>query len=91
LNKSGAAIRDAAPSGTRIAFVSGNFNIVHPGHLRLLKLAADASDILVVGLNPDSSPGVSVPSAMRVEGVRALSIVDHAILLDISVHEFIAQ
>ena len=91
MNKSGAAIRAAAPSGTRIAFVSGNFNIVHPGHLRLLKLAADASDVLVVGLTPDSAPGVSVPIAMRLEGVRALSIVDHAILLDVSVAEFIAQ
>lgn len=91
MNKSGAAIRTAAPPGTRIAFVSGNFNIVHPGHLRLLKLAADASDILVVGLTPDSAPGVSVPIAMRLEGVRALSIVDHAVLLDVSVPEFIAQ
>ena len=91
MNKSGAAIRTAAPPGTRIAFVSGNFNIVHPGHLRLLKLAADASDILVVGLTPDAAPGVSVPIAMRLEGVRALSIVDHAVLLDVSVPEFIAQ
>ena len=91
MNKSGAAIRAAAPPGTRIAFVSGNFNIVHPGHLRLLKLAADTSDILVVGLMPDSAPGVSVPIAMRLEGVRALSIVDHAILLEVSAPEFIAQ
>lgn len=57
----------------------------------MLKLAADASDILVVGLTPDSAPGVSVPVAMRLEGVRALSIVDHAVLLDVSVTEFIAQ
>ena len=27
--------------GKRIVFVSGNFNIVHPGHLRLLQFAAD--------------------------------------------------
>jgi rfaE bifunctional protein kinase chain/domain len=71
--------------------VSGNFNIVHPGHLRLLKLAADASDLLVVGLTPDSAPGVTVPGAMRLEGVRALSIVDHALILDVSVPEFITQ
>jgi rfaE bifunctional protein kinase chain/domain len=71
--------------------VSGNFNIVHPGHLRLLKLAAEMADVLVVGLNPDSTKGVSVPIAMRLESVRALSIVDHALLLDGDVVEFIAQ
>jgi rfaE bifunctional protein kinase chain/domain len=91
LNKSGAAIRAAAPAGTRISFVSGNFNIVHPGHLRLLKLAADSSDVLVVGLTPDSAPGVSVPSAMRLDGVRALSIVDHALVLDGDVSDFILE
>ena len=91
MNKSGAAIRAAAPKGARISFVSGNFNIVHPGHLRMLKLAADVSDILVVGLTPDSAPGVSVPSEMRLDSVRALSIVDHALVLDTSASEFIAQ
>lgn len=91
MNKSGAAIRASAPAGVRISFVSGNFNIVHPGHLRLLKLAADMADILVVGLMPDSVSGVSVPSTMRLDSIRALSIVDHAFVLDGSVAEFIAQ
>jgi cytidyltransferase-like protein len=91
LNKSGTAIRAAAPPGTRISFVSGNFNIVHPGHLRLLKLAADSSDMLVVGLTPDSAPGVSVPSTMRLDGVRALSIVDHAFVLDGDVRDYILE
>jgi rfaE bifunctional protein kinase chain/domain len=87
-----AAIRAAASAaGARIAFVSGNFNIVHPGHLRLLKFAADAADILVVGLTPDATPGVSVPGPMRLDGIRALSIVHHAFLLDGDISEFIAQ
>jgi rfaE bifunctional protein kinase chain/domain len=90
LNEQAAAIRAAAAAGARISFVSGNFNIVHPGHLRLLKLAADTADILVVGLTPDSTPGVTVPSAMRVDGVRALSIVHHAFVLDGNVAEFVA-
>lgn len=29
----------------RISFVSGNFNVVHPGHLRLLKFAADLTGL----------------------------------------------
>jgi cytidyltransferase-like protein len=86
----GHKIRSAFPAGARISFVSGNFNIVHPGHLRLLKLAAEMADVLVVGLNPDSTPGVSVPITMRLEGVRALSIVDYALLLEGDVGDFIA-
>jgi rfaE bifunctional protein kinase chain/domain len=77
-------------SGRRIAFVSGNFNIVHPGHLRVLKFAADLADVLVVGLRPDSAPGVTMSGPLRLEGVKALSLVDHAILLDGDVTTFIA-
>lgn len=65
----------------RIVFVSGNFNIIHPGHLRLLKFAADCGDFLVVGVLGDGSTAVNVPAEMRLEGVRAISFVDHAFLL----------
>jgi rfaE bifunctional protein kinase chain/domain len=84
-------IRSSTPAGARISFVSGNFNIVHPGHLRLLKLAAETADLLVVGVNPDSTPGVSMPASMRLDGVRALSIVDYAFLLQDSVTDVIAS
>jgi rfaE bifunctional protein kinase chain/domain len=71
------------PSGeSSVAFVSGNFNIVHPGHLRLLRFAASLADKLVVGVNTDATPGVTISGAMRLEGVSALSIVDEAVLLD---------
>ena len=39
-----------AQPGKRVVFVSGSFNIVHPGHLRLLNFAADCGDLLVVGV-----------------------------------------
>ena len=66
-------IRGKAGTGKRITFVSGIFNIVHPGHLRLLKFAAEVGDILVVGVIPDNSRGVSLPAVMRLEAVRAIS------------------
>ena len=44
-------IRGAAGADARIGFVSGNFNVVHPGHLRLLTFARENSDFLVVN-NP---------------------------------------
>lgn len=74
-------IRAKAGPGRRIAFVSGNFNVVHPGHLRILKFAKENADFLVVGVTPDETAGVSLPADLRLEGLRAISIVDHTFLL----------
>ena len=67
----------AVKQGKKISFVSGNFNVVHPGHLRLLKFASEISDILVVCVLKDGNPGVYVPLPLRIDGLRALSIVMH--------------
>lgn len=74
-----------------IVFVSGNFNVVHPGHLRLLKFAAEAGDFVVVGVNPDATPGVTVPLALRLEGVSSLGIVSHTFELTEPPEAFIAR
>jgi D-beta-D-heptose 7-phosphate kinase / D-beta-D-heptose 1-phosphate adenosyltransferase len=44
--------RDA---GDKIAFTNGCFDLLHPGHLHLLRQAAATADRLVVGLNSDAS------------------------------------
>lgn len=41
--------------GNRIVFTNGCFDIIHPGHIKILKEAKSKGDILVVGLNSDSS------------------------------------
>jgi len=82
-------IRQTAQEGKRIAFISGNFNIVHPGHLRLLSFAADCCDYLAVGITQDSQPGVHIPAQLRLDGISAISLVDHAFLLPGSPEEFI--
>jgi rfaE bifunctional protein kinase chain/domain len=83
-------IKSRAGADKRIAFVSGNFNVVHPGHLRLLKFAAESGDYLVVGVNPDSTPGVTVPADMRLDGLSSISVVDDALILHESPEQFIA-
>jgi len=85
-----AKINGLSEEGKRIAFVSGNFNVVHPGHLRLLNFAAECGDFLVVGVNPDKFGTAIVPQNMRLEGVRSIGIVDYAFLLDCPPEEFIA-
>jgi len=42
-------------SGKRIVFTNGCFDILHHGHLDLLAKAADFGNVLVLGLNTDSS------------------------------------
>jgi D-beta-D-heptose 7-phosphate kinase/D-beta-D-heptose 1-phosphate adenosyltransferase len=41
--------------GARIGFTNGCFDLLHPGHISLLKQARAACDKLVVGLNSDAS------------------------------------
>lgn len=84
-------IRARCPEDKRIVFVSGNFNIVHPGHLRLLKFAQECGDFLVVGVNDQQPERLAVSSEMRLEGVRAISLVDYAFLLRESPEQFIAR
>ena len=72
-----------------IAFISGNFNVVHPGHLRLLKFAAEQADVLVVGVNSDKVAGVTLPQELRLENVRSIGMVDFAVGLDVPAAAFI--
>ena len=41
--------------GLRVGFTNGCFDLIHPGHVRLLARARAACDRLVVGLNSDAS------------------------------------
>ncbi len=64
--------------------VTGNFNILHPGHLRLLKFAKDLGDKLIVGVNSDKldKKGIHVPEEMRLENVRSNIWVDEAFMIE---------
>ena len=53
--------RDALPAfreshrDKKIVFTNGCFDLIHRGHVQLLREARDRGDMLVVGLNSDSS------------------------------------
>ncbi|OGV32615.1 MAG: ADP-heptose synthase [Lentisphaerae bacterium GWF2_45_14] len=75
----------------KFVFVSGNFNIVHPGHLRLLRFAKECGNILVVGVYADSlDTGAVLPENNRLEGVDSISWVDFAFILRDSSQSFIS-
>ena len=77
----------------KVAFVYGNFNIFHPGHLRLLKFAKESSDYLIVGVNSDKlsdNPNL-LEEEIRLESIKATSYVDEVFLLDEDVIEYIKR
>ena len=77
----------------RTVFVSGNFNVLHPGHLRLLRFAKEVGDKLIVGVWSDRCAGKDayVPESLRLEGVTANGWVDDAFLIDAPIREVIAE
>ncbi len=63
-------------------FVYGDFNILHPGHLRLLKFAKESGDYLTVGVNSDKICHKSLSENVRLESINATSYVDESFILD---------
>jgi rfaE bifunctional protein kinase chain/domain len=68
----------------KTVFVSGCFNVLHSGHLRLLRFAKECGDRLVVAVQSDRLAGSSahVHGDLRLEGVRSIGWVSEAFLYD---------
>jgi D-beta-D-heptose 7-phosphate kinase/D-beta-D-heptose 1-phosphate adenosyltransferase len=73
----------------RIGFTNGVFDLLHPGHVKVLTEARAACDRLVVGLNSDASvrrlkgPGRPVQSEhARAEVLAALEAVDLVVIFE---------
>jgi D-beta-D-heptose 7-phosphate kinase/D-beta-D-heptose 1-phosphate adenosyltransferase len=76
-------------AGRRIVFTNGCFDLLHVGHVTYLTEAATRGDVLIVGLNSDSSvrnlKGPTRPvigQADRSAMLAALACVDHVVLFD---------
>ena len=65
-------------------FVSGHFNILHPGHLRLFRSAKEYGNRLIVAVESDRMAGVAahLPEKLRLEGVQSHSLIDEAFIVD---------
>lgn len=73
--------------GETVVFTNGCFDLLHPGHLKLLEFAHNQGDVLVVAVNSDASvrglkgPGRPVLNEeARSEMVAALDVVDYVTL-----------
>jgi rfaE bifunctional protein nucleotidyltransferase chain/domain len=75
--------------GRRVVFTNGCYDLLHPGHVRLLEQARSLGDILILALNSDSSvrrmKGPSRPLIAedeRAEMALALEAVDAVTFFD---------
>jgi D-beta-D-heptose 7-phosphate kinase/D-beta-D-heptose 1-phosphate adenosyltransferase len=72
----------AKGQGKKIVFTNGIFDIIHPGHIHLLREAKKCGDFLFVGVNSDEStcrikPGRPMTSSQeRMDILSALEMVD---------------
>jgi rfaE bifunctional protein kinase chain/domain len=74
-------------------FVSGTFNVLHPGHLRLLRFAKERGERLVVAVYSDQIAGnaAHVPELLRLEGVQSNSWVDEAFVMNEDITEVLTR
>ena len=77
----------------KTVFVSGHFNVIHPGHLRLLRFAKECGSRLIVAVESDRFAGSAahIPQDLRLEGVQSNSWVNEAFIVDEPVADVIAR
>ena len=76
-------------AGKKVVFTNGCYDLLHPGHIRLLERARSLGDILILALNSDQSvqrlkgpsrplilEGDRVQVALGVEAVDAVTLFD---------------
>lgn len=75
--------------GRRIVFTNGCFDLLHAGHVSLLRFARSKGDVLVVGLNTDRSVRANkgkgrpvLPLADRARILAAFEAVDYVVPFD---------
>ena len=76
-------------AGKKVVFTNGCYDILHPGHIRLLEAARSLGDVLILGLNTDASvqrlKGPTRPlisEDQRAELAAALAAVDAVTFFD---------
>jgi rfaE bifunctional protein nucleotidyltransferase chain/domain len=84
-----AARAEWSRSGKKVVFTNGCYDVLHPGHIRLLEAARSLGDVLILALNTDASvqrlKGPTRPlicEDQRAELAAALAAVDAVTFFD---------
>ena len=82
-------VTEAKAHGKTVVFTNGCFDLLHRGHVHVLREAKARGDLLIVAVNSDRSvnqikgPGRPVmPETDRLELITAMEMVDYALLFD---------
>lgn len=77
----------------RTVMVTGNFNVLHPGHIRLFKFAKTCAKRLLVGVFSDqmANDTVNNPEEMRLEALSSIKMVDDCFLIKTQLVDFINE
>ena len=72
-----------------VVFVSGNFNVLHPGHIRLLKYARKLGDILIVGVFSDKLSNFENKNnqEQRYDSLNSIGFLDQVTIIQNSLKE----
>lgn len=78
--------------GKRI-LISGHFNVLHPGHIRMFKYAKECAPVLIVAVESDEIAGraANIREDLRLEGVRANTYVDECFVFNADITEVIER
>ena len=76
-----------------VVLVTGNFNVLHPGHIRLIKFEKNFAQKVIIGVFSDELAGtaVDVIQDFRLEAVASIGLVDQVLLINTSLSEFILE
>jgi D-glycero-beta-D-manno-heptose 1-phosphate adenylyltransferase len=81
--------REWKRNGKRVVFASGVFDLLHPGHVRLIEQARSLGDVVVLGVQMGSGEASVknartpiTPAAERAEILAALAAVEAVVELD---------
>lgn len=79
-------VNELKRKGKKIVFTNGCFDILHSGHIKLLKKAKELGDVLILGINKDKSikklKGKGRPimnEKQRIEIISAIEFVDYVV------------
>lgn len=79
----------ARQKGQSVVFTNGCFDLLHRGHVHILREARASGDLLIVGINSDTSVRSIkgplrpiLPQSDRIELIAAMEMVDYVVLFD---------